>query len=442
MGVLTGVKFDRGKLMKRYILTLLILLTPLMTGWCEDGFIPSNTRSGVFSNDGSDRQQAGQGRTSFDPAAAAQGKWFMSREREAYFRGLLPRTSDEDINAVLTNPDLILYTDREIPLARQNWSGASSGIHSINYDLSGGADRFGRGSAHEFPWADPAGTHLVPERELVEVRGMLLPKQNGRFLPIAYWQTRQDVARGMYDAGRQKIEWTYPHGTVFVELLARKLSNGNTVPFELRVRERERGEWSVDVFRPFIHWRDMQTAVAAIGYEDESQRLVMRPVIRDATLRDSIHTGEKEIDLTAQVEQLPTYSDVLVAALLKDRTFESALGESWRYDREKDIDVAAPAGGVYPTNYRAVMEVDRESCMNCHRSTNRHVSHFQLRRDWYGNVRGSDYILSFHIFDPSCISTNGMNLPVAYRRELRRWGILEPYDRRSHTASRYTALND
>jgi len=394
----------------------------------------ANTSPGVTSNAPTHAVTPDTPAGPFDPVAAAKGLWLMPLDRERAFRGIFPRTSDPKINAVLADPDLILYTDKEMPLVRQNWSQVSSGIHSIAYDISGGIDKFGRGSSHEFPWADPAGTHLIPAGEIVEVRAMLLPKSNGKPLPIVYWLAAQDSHPRM-DIGRPtKIEWVYPQGTVFLELLGSKLSNGNTVPFELRVRTREKSSWAVDVFRPYTHWEDLSVAMSALGDQSEARRLALRPVIQSETMYDRIHANEHEINLTANYEQLPAYSDATVEKLIQGRTFESALGEDWRDG------VAAPAGGFNPMDYRAIMSVDRQSCARCHASTNRHVSHFQMQRDWYGNVRGSDHILSFHVFDPSCVSHNGMSRRVAYRRELIRWKLLEHYDGAKHPNSIYSAL--
>lgn len=412
---------------------LTICVAILLTGFLSSFLMGQKRKSGVYENKPIVQQPKKIG---------GWGMWLMADNWERYYKSLFPHTSDNRINAVLNDPDLILYTDREIPLARQNWSNVSSGVHSILYDISGGADRIGRGSAHEFPWKDPAGTHNVPDRELVEVRGMLLPKKDGERLPIVYWNAKQDVHKDSFDARRQKIEWTYPRGTVFIELLARRLSNGRTVPFELRVRIREKGAWAVDVFRPYTNWKSLATRLKELGQEEEAYRVSYRPSIRNVTLHDGFHPNRQEIKLSGQVEQLPKYSDELVVALLKDRTFRSALGQSWRYDSESNVDVNAPAGGVYPAKYEAIMSVDRETCMNCHRSANRSVTHFDVRRDWYGNVRGSDQIISFHPFDPSCISKNGQNLRVKFRPELVGWRLLERYDRRKHPATLYTALKN
>lgn len=374
---------------------------------------------------GADRQPGVYGNK-----ASSYGSHFMSQRREMFFRGLFPPVDDSEINSVLSDPDLILYTDEEVPLARQDWTSVSSGLHSILYDISGGDDHIGQGSAHEFPWKKPAGTHRIPDSELIEVRGLLLPRSDGRPLPIAYYRLPQESHLDR-DIGRaNKIEWVYPHGTVFLELLARQLPNGSVVPFELRARVRERGEWSVDVFRPYPTRKSLNKALSRLG---ESQ-LSNNPQVREVRLHDGYHRDLQEIDVIGNVEQLPRYPADKVERLLSGKTFHSVLGQSW--SSQADV----PAGGINPDQYRAVMDVDRESCMVCHRSTNKHASLFDTHRDWYGNVRGSDAIISFHIFDPSCVSMNGTSKPVAYRRELVEWGFLEPYSRDKHSPDFYSAL--
>ena len=49
-------------------------------------------------------------------------------------------------------------------------------------------------------------------------------------------------------------------------------------------------------------------------------------------------------------------------------------------------------------------------------------------RDWYGRIRGSDGIFSFHPFDPNSISGNGYPAPVRMRDELVSSGVIERYD--------------
>lgn len=372
---------------------------------------PNTRRAGLVPNQGEYR---GHG--------SRYGGWFMSAEKEQRYRRLFPETADPRVNAMLTSEDLILYTDEEIPLARQIWNTVSSGVHSPVYDISGGADHIGRGSAHEFPWKDPMGTHDVPAAELVKVRAMLLPrKDDGTFWPIAYYTQQMRFPANRVPAYKRKVDWVFPVGTVFFECLARKLPNGEVVTFELRLRERTKTHWEVDAFRPYTQWKDLFAKLKSMGQEDLASTLETPTRFRSARMHDTFHPHRQELNVSGKVEQLPDFSPELVEALTKGQVYYSASGQKWRDD------VVAPAGGINPARYQAIVPVDSESCNDCHKSTNTNVDFFHNGRDWYGNTRGSDRIISFHIFDPACISYNGFSQRVQYRRELINWGMLQPY---------------
>jgi hypothetical protein len=53
-----------------------------------------------------------------------------------------------------------------------------------------------------------------------------------------------------------------------------------------------------------------------------------------------------------------------------------------------------------------------------------------INRDWYGFAAGGGpnggEIFSFHIFDPACISHNGIGQGVRFRSELLQAGLLRP----------------
>ena len=61
-------------------------------------------------------------------------------------------------------------------------------------------------------------------------------------------------------------------------------------------------------------------------------------------------------------------------------------------------------------------------------------------RDWYGRIRGSDGIFSFHPFDPSCISYNGYEQQARLRDEFVEGGLIERYDSSKHPSEHYTRV--
>ncbi|MCA9108065.1 MAG: hypothetical protein KDA83_21840, partial [Planctomycetales bacterium] len=69
------------------------------------------------------------------------------------------------------------------------------------------------------------------------------------------------------------------------------------------------------------------------------------------------------------------------------------------------------------------------------------VSVFQPRRDWYGDIRGSDGIFSFHPFDRTAISGNGQSTRVSLRADFVEAGILAPFDATKHDEANYSELD-
>jgi len=55
------------------------------------------------------------------------------------------------------------------------------------------------------------------------------------------------------------------------------------------------------------------------------------------------------------------------------------------------------------------------------------------RRDWYGRIRGSDGIFSFHPFAPESVSDNGIGRSVKMRSVLETSGVIAKYDPEKHS---------
>jgi hypothetical protein len=139
------------------------------------------------------------------------------------------------------------------------------------------------------------------------------------------------------------------------------------------------------------------------------------------------------INREALLDPLPPLPARLVETLLLETPFKSVLGRAWRQSSEFDTQGYAPtteAGfQIVPREYGgAFLEVTSRKCMTCHDTVGMHANDFQFGRDWYGRVRGGDGIFSFHIFEPSCVSGNGIGIAPQLRGELLRTGKLQHYD--------------
>lgn len=329
--------------------------------------------------------------------ADQDGQLFVRGER---FRGLMkywPKTDSDWFNGLKSK--ILLYTEQEMPVAYQH----DNGVHWAFYNISGNANeqRFGFGNANrEFPWGAPAGLHASENYRVL--RFVHLPSA------IKVWRTQ----------GKRDIyhEWAYPNGTVFGEILTVGASDKEHYTFEVRVRERlGKGDWKVRVYRPYPGREDLAKALERHGVD-------LAVAVHEKQRLRSKHPDSVAFDRTANVAELPRLNPEVARSLLSGATFKPA-SESW------DQGVAAPTAkgfNIVPDNYHGgYIKVTKQSCMGCHEHTLRPVDDFDFRRDWYGRVRGSDNIFSFHVFDPASISDNGFRRPVRLRAELVNAGLLE-----------------
>jgi hypothetical protein len=371
----------------------------------------------------------------------------MSAEHEARLRSYLPHVEDEAVRQLLADERLILYTEAEMPRAYQDWDGALQGVHSAYYNISAdGNEPFGNGN-REFPWGGPAGTHRV--ENLTSFRFLRLPlDEQGRPLPVVWYRQRmpRDTTAG--------YAWTFPVGTVFGEVLRQRAPDGKQYTFELRLRYREYGKWTVDVLRPFPTAKDLARAIEQRRPRWRANEPLAKLVehlqspldMQRHKLTDQ-HPTLISFKQSMGIDSLPPAGDdALVVELLTQTPFRSALGEEWRRSIG-GVRACAPTTEapfhIVPGKYDAgFVDADSISCMRCHETVGQHVREFQPGRDWYGRIRGSDAIFSFHPFCPTCVSDNGYGRTVKLRPELVKAGLLEQYDTERHPADVYQQLEE
>lgn len=378
-------------------------------------------------------------------ASATSSLRLMNATKEASLRKLLPKLENEAVQAKLDDKRLILYTEDEMPRCHQDWDGGLPGLHSPYYNISANSSEpFGNGN-REFPWGEAAGTHRASN--VYTFRFLWLPQdENGKTLPVVYYRKhmRGDTATG--------YAWMYPAGTVFGEVLCVKTTNNRAVAFELRIRERNQVAWDIDVFRPFPTAESLAERIQEVR-ENWAQSPAVAQLVTHLTTDRALpqqrlvdnHPQKRVIDQTMGVDALPAINDdQLVIELLTTTPFTSAQGEVWRKGTNATFTHAPTTTArfhIVPANYDGgFIEVDQHSCMRCHETANQHVRNFDARRDWYGRVRGSDGIFSWHPFDPSGISRNGQANTPRIRQSLISAGMLAQYDPRIHTAKHYSRI--
>lgn len=377
-------------------------------------------------------------------AAAQPPTQLVHSQTAAAFRALLPTVTEPAIQKLLQADDLIFYTEDEVPRAYQ----LDNTFHDAFHNLSGEFDplNFGNGN-REFPWGEPGGTHLVPN--LAVFRFLQLPKANGRYLPIVYWNEPLPEMRRDSNTG-STWRWMYPIGTTFGEMLGTYEPNGYIYPFELRFRFRSRDQWDVEVFRPFPEAKDLVKKIAEVRpqWGSDPQLVQLMSSLQNPPPRQVVRLRDlsgKGFNREVRVHPLPPIgNDDLAARLLIETPWRSAMGYTWKEDPSTGESITAPTatgGGLHivPQGYAAHgFGTDQAECMLCHKHTNRAVSTFENNRGWYGRIRGSDGIFSFHPLAKESISSRNARLPVRMRPELTRAKLVERFDATVHTAEFYS----
>jgi len=329
--------------------------------------------------------------------------------KDAKLKGLIPKTDDPAINAVAKSDSLMTYTRDEMPLIYFH----EETFHDGKYDIGPDDAPRPHNGSREFPWNLPGGTHRCGT-EVTNFKFMALPPGQR----VAVYRSGLPEPRGLMGnqltsyVASPGYSWKFPEGTVFGEVL---LLYGR--PFELRTRKKVAGDqWDVDLFRPF---RTADALSSALPPDNAVAKHLRQP-FAGAPMRlvDRNHPTRRAIDVKANVDVLPSFGDNELVDRLLARPFQSCMGYEWRTGCY--CPTSNSTFGIVPRNYDGnFVGNDSASCMKCHESASEHVREFHFGRDWYGFIRGSDKILSWHPVDPSCLVRDASHGPITWRPELK-----------------------
>lgn len=353
----------------------------------------------------------------------------MPKDREARIRQVMPMFASEEMNTVARDASLLFYTEREMPKAYQ----FGGGVHSPYYNIAANPDPHGNAN-DELPWREPAGFDEVENAEMV--RFVWLPKQaNGSPQPVRYRVVN------LNDGEPPAVRWLFPVGAVVGELFTTRSPSGKDFAIEVRTRTKFADGWRMEVFRPYETARDLAEKLRALGHGDLADRVSAPLNAKQLTVKNP--QPKRIFNETTNWEALPAMPQEVVEKLLSGAVFHECSDLAWK--RNGDQEQFAPAVmptdqfNVVPAGYKgAALPVSDASCIRCHNTTLHPADEFapnisraafsiaDTHREWYGRVRGSDGIFSFHPFDPSCISDNGGNRGVRYRQALLTAGIIAP----------------
>ena len=364
-------------------------------------------------------------------------------KRINHWKSLLPVVEDIDTAAAFRDPATIWYSTDSITPAHQMENENETRFSRVGYNVSADfpesrkPDGKGGNANVDFPWAKPGGTHR--SSGVKSFKFLNLPTRRsdtGDRWPIVWY--RQQLPRDPFSGFSRGYGWSFPTGTQFGEILTLRTPAGRDRVFEVRTRTRKINGWSPSILRPY---RTSQELIAGIKRRrpnrgpalNKAIAIMQTSPLKLATLQDTNRT-KKGFVQEAWMDVLPDLEDDALVEQLFDEPFKESFGDSWKGDAIAPT-TDAPFH-IVPTNYDGAFLGD---CMSCHDSTGQTARSFDRRRGWYGNVRGSDGILSFHPVARSAIG-NGTTRSVVFRREFVATGILERFDPTIHPNNVYTKL--
>ena len=354
---------------------------------------------------------------------------FYNQEETKAMLYRLPKIESETLKKTFFNGRIRFYDRKTMPLAYQDFTpGALQGIHSPSYNISANrSEPYGNGNI-EFPWGKPAGTHRTDG--VTSVKFINMPVNDKQeVIPILYWRDSDN-----------NYTWIYPHGTVIGEILFME-----DVCFEIRTRTRNDSKWNVDVFRPYNNSKELKEQIIRSypNYKNDTELTALMKasdvIDEDLMVLEDTQPNRRVFMSKIRRVLLPGISRDKATSLIASRPFKSSMGTTWLDKPDSpQVPTVTSGFGIVPAKYDGdFVEVSSKSCARCHDSTNVHVRNFDFGRDWYGHVRGSDGIFSFHIFDPSCISYNGIGNGVTISQGLFDAGFIdrkpEALDRRYYS---------
>jgi len=318
---------------------------------------------------------------------------------------LLPLSEDKFLDAIKANVNLVWYDRETVPPIHQHWRQADIGIgfvfglvpDKVNISAEK-TEPFGNPN-REFPWLVTAGT-----TEETKIANFVVLSESVSM----EWK---EVTAGTYTKTWPMLQWTYPVGTIFGEVIFVVDPDGKRIPCEVRIRHKTKSGWLATAYRPFPTSDDLRNACLEIDKEDKEKLInaMDRPNAKVFTFKNT-HPDLTIIDEKAFLEYLPEVKPESVKKLL-NRKFKNALGSEWRNSNPPTHAPTTEADfHIVPKNYAAAaVEVSTKSCSRCHNSVGKEAADFDVKRDWYGHVRGSDTIFTFHPFDSKVVNHRSYN---------------------------------
>jgi len=330
----------------------------------------------------------------------------MPADRLANIKNALPLIADPTLAAVLASPATLWYDETVMKPSYQDSVGASSNdkwpdLVAASESVIGGLHNRSK-KRWQFPFGTTAGTD---DSTNIQVENFVyLPQEKGTVPTMP-------ITRVFLNDNRPEWRWTYPIGTVFGEIIF-IVDGSRLLPTEIRTRTKYPLGWAMNAFRPFPRASDLVESIKQLRPNWDNQfslREMVSHLESPSTLKPARLAGQGVLASTFEqdgyLDVLPDFGDdQLVRELLTSTTFRSSYGAAWKRNGTQETYAASTKSrlSIVPNNYTAgLIKVTDESCMRCHKETNRLVSEFQFALYLYGELWGMDGIFSFHPYDES-----------------------------------------
>jgi hypothetical protein len=373
----------------------------------------------------------------------------------------IPCIAPGAVRSAIESPQTLWYDKRSLTPGYQDSFGdnvvAPIGMRPNTIDhglidtavVGGHAQIFVEPGTFHFPFGQPIG--VTTNVEVVDF--WHVPENGGAVLPVVHW--RRDPNQYTH-----RVEWMFPAGTVFGEVLF-MTESGVRYPFEIRTRTRTVDGWSNDVYRPFPRAIDLADAIEA--------RRVQRPEWQGSATLDALVAQLRDGALApyhvaathfpgafpardAGIDVLPALSGSdadLVHELLMTTAFRSTRDLAWK-DTGGMVAFAAAAAGtgsIVPKGFNAAaVRADDTSCSSCHRDAGRPFMTWYDNILAYGELWGNDEIFTWHPFRlDRFVDATGAVVNFNYdNREIRpdfiAAGLVAPYSAATHPATVYKRI--
>lgn len=334
----------------------------------------------------------------------AEPPWrYYSKEQEDKIRATFPVFEDKTLQRKLERA--VIYDDEILPnvffdptfsQSPGNWTDPTQVVrhnpdHSISAEDSKGSPN------NEEPWLNTAG---LP-RTYRKVNALILPEKGA----IEVW-TGPDSEESK--RLRSVLYWEFPVGTIVLEFMYQRFSDGTEAVFNVRQRVKNRSGRGAQYWGSFDQYRPIRN-------QNELNRFLFLPSSPAKFTLERMTSRHRQSfpDMVALTTKLPKLSAQTSKMLLR-KPFRSTVGEPWHTENGIDCDMAESdfPDSIVPVGYQGGHFSAREkTCLNCHQDTKRYAFDLENPRPWYGFVRGDDGIFSWHPLDESAIPATGQFAP-------------------------------